>query len=189
MEVTPLGLYIAGSVPHLTIQAAVNAAAANPRAGVWINASYNGTDTYTNPAGVPIFDLRGTGSISLTAASTGLVPRPIISGATALSSGNFSINGWGSGATITNIHGSDAAHYFTITAGTAPSINPTVQLTYADGAWAFAPVTDIAMIGGTGSYTDIAVSGTTLAYSLTYSGLPISGSTYIFRASLVQPVS
>lgn len=189
MEVTPLGLYIAGSVPHLTIQAAINAAATNPRAGVWINANYNGTDTYTNPSGVPIFDLRGTGSISLTATSTGQIQRPTIAGATALVSGNFALSGWGSGATITAIHGSDAAHSFTITAGSSPSVSPTVILTYADGAWAFAPIVDVAMVSGTGIFTDIKVTGVTTAYTLTYSGLPISGSTYIFRASLIQPVS
>lgn len=64
MEFLPLGLYIPGDGLNTTIQSAVDNAARNPRAAVWINASYAGTDSYTNPSNVPIFDMRGGGSIS-----------------------------------------------------------------------------------------------------------------------------
>lgn len=193
MEIASLNLYIVGAEPHTTIQSAVNAAARNPRGSVWIKADYAGTDSYTNPSAVPIYDNRGAGSITLSAPSTtSSQTRIIISGATALASGNFSTpssNGWGTGATITAIHGSDAAHYYTITAGSSPSSLPTVQLTYADGAWSVAPIADIRMIGGTGSFTDLGVATNTVSYTLTYFGTPLNGLTYIFAAQLIGPVS
>lgn len=41
----------------------------NPRGCVFIPASYSGQDSYTNPNNVPIFDMRGAGSISFGTAS------------------------------------------------------------------------------------------------------------------------
>lgn len=57
----PLGLYIPDGV-NSTLQSCINAAAINPKGAVWIPASYTGTDTYTNPSSVPVFDMRGSGS-------------------------------------------------------------------------------------------------------------------------------
>lgn len=180
-------MYVPGDSVNTTIQSAINAAAKNPRAGVWIKADYAGSDTYTNPSGVPVFDLRGTGTISLTATSA--QARPTITGGTVLTSGNFTLTGWGSGATITAIHGSDAAHYFTITAGSSPSQSPTVKLTYADGAWGFAPVIDALCTTGSGAASDIGVSTLVASYTLTYLGDVLNGSTYVFRVTAIQPVS
>lgn len=64
MEFSTLQLYIPGDSLNTTIQSAIDAAARSPRGAVWINASYGGTDSYTNPSNVPIFDMRGGGSIS-----------------------------------------------------------------------------------------------------------------------------
>lgn len=47
-----------------TLQSCVNAAATSPRGVVYIPATYAGTDSYSNPNNVPIFDMRGAGSIS-----------------------------------------------------------------------------------------------------------------------------
>lgn len=69
MEFLPLGLYLPDNL-NSTLQSCVNAAAMNPRGAVWIPASYAGTDTYTNPNNVPIFDLRGAGSTSFGQAAT-----------------------------------------------------------------------------------------------------------------------
>lgn len=71
MEFQPLDLFIPGDGLNTTVQSAINAAARNPRAAVWIRASYGGTDTYTNPSNVPIFDMRGGGSISFGGGSGG----------------------------------------------------------------------------------------------------------------------
>jgi hypothetical protein len=69
VEFLPLGLFIPDNL-NSTIQSCVNAAAKNPRAAVWIPAFYSGTDTYTNPSNVPIFDMRGAGSISFGSSGT-----------------------------------------------------------------------------------------------------------------------
>ena len=60
---------------------------------------------------------------------------------TALASADFSFSaGWGTGATIGSIRGTDSAFTFTMTAGTSPTTDPTVTLTFHDGAWAHAPI-------------------------------------------------
>jgi hypothetical protein len=63
LEFLPLGLYLPDNL-NSTLQSCVDAAAKNPRGAVWIPAAYSGTDTFSNPSNVPIFDLRGGGSIS-----------------------------------------------------------------------------------------------------------------------------
>lgn len=110
------------------------------------------------------------------------IPRLTASG-TSLTSGDFLLTGWGAGATITAIHGSDMAHRFVIIAGTAPSASPFIQLTFHDGTWAFAPVIQAAVTGGTGAITDISVLSLPTAYVLTYQGLPVAGNTYIFNVN------
>lgn len=100
---------------------------------------------------------------------------------TPLVGGNFALSGWGAGASITSVIGSDPAHSYTITAGTAPSIGPTIQLTFADGAWSVAPIVIAQNVGGTGQRSDIDVSVSTATYTLTYNGFPVSGQTYFFN--------
>jgi hypothetical protein len=58
--IIPDGPYCA---PHTTIQSAIDAALVAPNAAVWIRADYPGTDTYTNPNNVQIFDNRVKGAI------------------------------------------------------------------------------------------------------------------------------
>lgn len=190
MQFLPLAMIIAGSEPQTTIQSAINQAAQNPRAVVYIPPTYLGTDGYSNPSSVPIFDMRGAGSISFGGGS-GTASRLILTGATALTGIYFTLSaGWGSGASVSTIHGSDGAHYFTVTAGSSGfSIAPTITMSFADGAWTFAPIIDIDMMGGTGSFADVGVSSTTTSYTATFYDTPAPGATYIFRAILVGPVS
>jgi hypothetical protein len=98
---------------------------------------------------------------------------------TNLVAGDFVLTGWGAGATITAIHGSDMVHRFTITAGTTPTVSPTIQLTFHDGPWAFAPIIFANMIGGTGQSSDFQITDGTTIYTLTYNGLPTATKTYI----------
>lgn len=189
MEIASLSLYVAGSIPTPTIQATINMAAQNPRGAVWVPSNYQGTDSYSNPNSVPIFDMRFPGSLSFGGGGGGTSNRLVLSGATALVAGSFSIAGWGSGAAVSAVHGSDGAHYFTITAGSSPSTGPTIGLTFVNGAWSFAPIVDIEQMGGTGSFADVSVISTTTSYTATFLDTPLSGNTYIFRAILVGPVS
>lgn len=107
------------------------------------------------------------------------IPR-ITAGGTTIVSGDFILSGWGAGATITAIHGSDMAHRFTITAGTAPSSSPTIQFTFHDGTWTQAPVIHTAITGGNGAVTDLSIVKTATTYTLTYQGLPVATKTYVF---------
>jgi hypothetical protein len=55
---------------------------------------------------------------------------------TNLVTGDFTLTGWGSGASISvNGNSKDTVGGFTITSGTSVSANPTVKLTFKDGAW------------------------------------------------------
>jgi hypothetical protein len=105
--------------------------------------------------------------------------RFILSFGTALTPGNFSLINWGSGATIT-VNGKDSAHQITVTAGTGATQGAQVQLTFADGAWNSAPLVYSAPVSTqTGMILVITSTSTTITYTLTFNGLPISGKTYI----------
>lgn len=56
--------------------------------------------------------------------------------------GDFSaLTGWGAGAAVTAVAGTDSAGYVRITAGASGiSANPSVLFTYHDGAWPAAPI-------------------------------------------------
>jgi|HubBroStandDraft_6_1064221.scaffolds.fasta_scaffold213551_2 hypothetical protein len=106
-----------------------------------------------------------------------------------LVSGDFLLTGWGTGATISAIHGCDMAHRFTITAGTTPSVSPTIRLTFHDGAWAFPPIILANMINGTGQVSDFGVVSATTIYTLTYDGLPTATKTYILHVVCIGVLS
>lgn len=98
---------------------------------------------------------------------------------TALSSSDFSVGtGWGTGASIGGITGNDSMFEFTVTAGTSPVVDPTVTLTFHDGPWSVINGIQAKFVGGTGGVADILPSNTLSAVTLTYMGLPVSGSTY-----------
>jgi hypothetical protein len=69
-EITPLQLIVPDTYVGPLLQAAVNQAFLTPKAAVWIPANYAGTDTYTNPNNVPVFDMRSGGSTSFTSNTT-----------------------------------------------------------------------------------------------------------------------
>jgi hypothetical protein len=155
------------------------------------NTIYNVTyrDNFGNEVGPIQYSITGlTVNLDNLAAVTSVSPPILFSipnsarfyaSGTNLVAGDFVLSGWGAGATITAIHGSDMAHRFTITAGTTPSISPTIQLTFHDGAWTNAPVIHASITDGTGQVSDIRAARTTTTYTLTYEGLPTGTQTYI----------
>lgn len=173
-----------------TIQSAINYAANNPRAVVWINPYYAGSDSYINPSSVPIFDMRGAGSLSfasggasLNSPNTWTAIQTFVrtaEGGTALSTSNFSLVGWGTGAAMSALAGFDGAHIFTVTAGSAPSASPTITLTYVNGSWTIAPIVTAQMTGGTGQIADITIASTATTYTLTFNGQVTNTQTYVF---------
>jgi hypothetical protein len=99
---------------------------------------------------------------------------------TPLSASDFGFSGWGAGATISNIKGTDTWCQFTITAGSSPTSAPTVTLAYHDGSWIITPICTALQSAGTGSRTDLAVSATPTNVQITYLGLPVNSQTYTF---------
>ena len=98
---------------------------------------------------------------------------------TPLVAGDFSFNGWGTGATISGIQGTDSAFLFTVTAGTAPSIAPTVTLTFHDGPWTSIQSQDCTMLStSTGNFADFLPANNLSSLTLTYFDLPVATKTY-----------
>lgn len=116
-----------------------------------------------------------------------LVVRLILNGGTALGAGNFALSaGWGSTAAVSGVVGFDSVWQITVTpSGSGIALNPTVTLTFADGAWPNPPVGVSKSIGGTGGIADTIDATTTTAWTITFVGLPVSGSTYIFEGTCV----
>lgn len=100
---------------------------------------------------------------------------------TTLTSPDFTLTGWGTGATVTAIKGTDTAWTATVTAGTTPTINPTLKLTFHDGPWLTVTSISPQMVGGTGSFTDVSLANTLNDETLTYLDLPVATKTYIFN--------
>src|ERR1700730_16444728 len=63
MQISSLNVIVPDFFTGPNLQAAINQASRVPKASVWIPANYAGSDTYTNPSGVPVFDMRGTSGL------------------------------------------------------------------------------------------------------------------------------
>jgi hypothetical protein len=101
---------------------------------------------------------------------------------TALVSMDFGLSaGWGSTASVAvGANSDDQRGTITITsAGTGQVPNPTVTLTFKDGAWAVAPFALTKMEGGTGALTTLTESTTTTTLVFTFVGTPVATKTYI----------
>lgn len=114
----------------------------------------------------------------ITGASTGINGRFILNFGTLLTTGNFSLTGWGSGATMSSLAGRDSAHSFTITAGTGATSGAQVQLTFADGSWGTPPLVFTGLTKGTGMLLTTSYTSTATTYTITFNGLPLAGLTY-----------
>ena len=76
---------------------------------------------------------------------------------TALGAGDFALSAnWGTTASVSSISGTDSRFAITILpTGTGQGTNPTITLTYKDGAWPNAPfpqISDDGSVDGTGGY-------------------------------------
>ena len=147
-------------------------------------------DSFGNEIGPIQYSITGTVfNLNSAAAVTGVLP-PVLfnipnsprftASGTSRVAGDFLLTGGGAGATISAIHGSDMAHTYTVTAGTTPSVSPTIRLTFHDGSWGNTPVIQGAITGGTGQVSDVMVTPTPTTYTFTYEGLPVATKTYTF---------
>lgn len=146
-----------------------------------------GTQTLTNKTlTTPHFTTPVVDSGNLTLAASDVLTRRLIANqGTPLVNGDFAISaGWGStGAVAAGVNATDQRGRFTVTpGGTGIVANPTVTLTYKDGAWPVAPMVLCQLVGGTGA-------GITVPMGMTYGTTnvvmqmfftPVSGTTYTF---------
>jgi len=102
------------------------------------------------------------------------------SSGTALVSGDFVATGWGAGAALSAIRGADQAFSVTVTAGTAPALNPTLDLTFTDGTWTTVPVFVCKQSAGSDAISDITQSESATVLTLTWLGTPVDTKTYTF---------
>lgn len=103
---------------------------------------------------------------------------------TVLTSDNFSLTtGWGTGATIGAIRGTDENFALTITAGPGVAANPVVTATFADGNWPTVPVGFVVFTGGTGAgVAPFGINQTPNSSGLVFQTFftPVNGLTYTF---------
>ena len=103
--------------------------------------------------------------------------------ATALVVGDFSLHAnWGTTASVGTITGNDMRAKFTVTsAGTGQTADPTITLTFTDGAFATAPFINVVRNGGSQlSITQDWVESTTTLI-ITWRGTPIAAETFTFE--------
>jgi len=112
-----------------------------------------------------------------------LIKRVKASQGTALGSGDFALSaGWGTGATVTGVTGTDQGWQMTVTAAGTPAANPSVTLTFKDGTWTNAPICVSKMVGGTGGVTQLTEAPAATTNTLTFQGTPVAASTYILAS-------
>lgn len=119
---------------------------------------------------------------------TGLLTTPLLARLRRLSNvgsslvvGDITIVGWGAGAAVTSVAGSDMTARILVTAGTGPSALPTIAFTWKDGAWASAPTVLAQMTGGSGTLQLLYVSANTATVTITYNGTPVDTKTYLIE--------
>lgn len=118
--------------------------------------------------------------------------RPVPDLGTTLTSASFafSTGSWGVGAAISSIQGTDTRFSFTMTAGTtARGANPSVILTFKDGAYANAPYAQVTLVSASAGAADmrdgIGVTTTTTSVTMVYGNTPGSGAVYKFVGHVI----
>lgn len=112
--------------------------------------------------------------------------RPKYAG-TALETTDFALiaSGWGTGASVSSVDGTDAAFRVQITAGSSPTASPSLTLTYKDGAFGTAPFAIVQRTGGNDTSLSVLVATTTTTVlTVTMSGTPTNGNTTILTGHL-----
>ena len=91
---------------------------------------------------------------------------------------NFTLTGWGAGASISNVSGDQNRCQLTVTAGTGATISPSVALTFPVPFFPDPPISMAWMVGGTGMASDIANVASNTNTLFIYTDLPLAGRTY-----------
>jgi len=101
---------------------------------------------------------------------------------TALVSGDFALSaGWGTTASVGTLSGNDMRGSFTVTsAGTGQLANPTITLTFTDGAFTSTPEVVVARNGGDQATLAIDWTKSTTQIVITLRGTPVATQTFSF---------
>lgn len=103
---------------------------------------------------------------------------------TALVAGDFALSaGWGATASISNVlaGSKDQRGEFTVTAnGAGLAANPTITLTWKNGAWPSSPFAIVKRNGGTGANTEPTWVASATTLTMTWPNTPVAGLTYTF---------
>ena len=91
---------------------------------------------------------------------------------------NFGFLGWGTGATLQVVSGTQTGYIVTVTAGNSPSFQPSITLTFNSG-YIDPPMTIVQMTGGTAMKADFLVANTIAQQTLTLDDLPLAGTSYV----------
>jgi hypothetical protein len=88
--------------------------------------------------------------------------------------------GWGTGATVSSVKGTDCAVQISITAGTSPNANPFFNFTYHDGAWPSAPIAQVSRCDGSAPQTAqwVTSAPSTTVVGESFIGTPVNGNVY-----------
>lgn len=115
--------------------------------------------------------------------------RPVANAGTNLVAGDLALSaGWGASATISNIvSGSkDTRGEFTVTsAGAGQAANPTITLTFKDGAYGAPPFAIVARNGGSQPTVVNTWIGLSATLTITFVGTPVAAQTYTFAFHVI----
>lgn len=96
-----------------------------------------------------------------------------------LATSDVALAGWGTGASVT-VSGTDQRGKVVVTAGTSPSANPTVTVTWKT-QWPSVPVVLVEQSGGSGTVLQPRYTVSTTQLVITYPGTPTASQTYEFQ--------
>jgi hypothetical protein len=104
-----------------------------------------------------------------------------------LAGGSFALHAnWGDAASVGTITGTGQRGRFTVTSsGSSQGANPTVTITFPDGAWPSAPHAVVGRAGGDQLTVADTWSTTTTTLVITFNGTPVAAQTYVYEFILM----
>jgi hypothetical protein len=104
-----------------------------------------------------------------------------------LVSGDFSLHAnWGSGATVSDIVGTDTAFSFQVNSGSSGvGVNPSITITFHDGSWRASAIPVVVRSGGNNLGTAITRSITSTQLTINFMGTPDTNGTFGFDVHII----
>ena len=177
---------ISGMLPAWSL----NLAGAAEFAGIGLNGESAIANGIQGTPGMA-FQIAGSNEMVLNASDV-VISQPVyakrfIAAGTALTETDFTLGaGWGSGAVVTVLAGSDDQRgQFTITAGASPSADASVTIQFADGAWQSAPFAQVMRNDQHSPVVNPTWETDTQSLIIVFPGKPVAGTTYTFSYQLI----